>query len=105
MIVFIIIKYKKTDYLLYVVCVMALIKEKLQAAFLLSGPLSLHDVDLQATPIDFTALFVFLCFFFFFFYQVKDIISPAILSGRGLASMRYRFGQSNLCLFHPFFKK
>jgi hypothetical protein len=100
MIVFIIIKYKKTDYLLYVVCVMALIKEKLQAAFLLSGPLSLHDVDLQVTPIDFTALFVFLCLFF---YHVKDIISPAILSGRGLASMRYRFGQSNLCLFHPFF--
>jgi hypothetical protein len=40
------------------------LKEKLQAAFLLSGPHSLHDVDLQVTPIDFTALFVFLCFFF-----------------------------------------
>ncbi|KAJ6930596.1 hypothetical protein NC652_014201 [Populus alba x Populus x berolinensis] len=35
----------------------------------------------------------------------RERISPAILSGRGLASMRYRFGQSNLCYFHPFKKK
>lgn len=32
------------------------LKEKLQAAFLLSGPPSLHDVDLQVIPLDFTTL-------------------------------------------------
>jgi hypothetical protein len=32
------------------------LKEKLQAAFLLSGPHSLHDVDLQVIPLDFTTL-------------------------------------------------
>ena len=35
------------------------LKEKLQAAFLISGPDSLHDVDLQVHP--FLSLFVSMC--------------------------------------------
>lgn len=60
------------------------LKEKLQAAFLLSGPHSLHDVDLQVIPLDFTTLLSL----FFSFLRICMLMRPLyiyflILSGKG----------------------
>ncbi|KAG6784181.1 hypothetical protein POTOM_009867 [Populus tomentosa] len=61
------------------------LKEKLQAAFLLSGPHSLHDVDLQVIPLDFTTLlslfFSFLRIFYFISINLSDAPFIAVLNG------------------------
>lgn len=65
------------------------LKEKLQAAFLLSGPHSLHDVDLQVSQL--TILFVFLFTYWYLSHceLVRWGILQAILSGKELISTRY----------------
>ena len=68
------------------------LKEKLHAAFLLSGPDSLHDVHLQvlnSLPSHFFFLLKPLQFHFFCFVSSRWGISLLTLNGRELTSMRF----------------